>query len=243
MKVEILDYTKNAIELLIFCKGTRLGDATTIDDIIKWPYEKKMDNFSYMKDTIKSQFEFVDFTFLLSDVSRNFTHQLVRTRTNSYSQESFRAVSASEKSVYNLGINESYDDAVATAFACYDEQISQGIPMQIARGCLPTDTLTNIIVKTNLRTMYETALVRLCTRTAGEYQSIFKEMKRLIVEIYPEFDSLIEVACVQTGVCCFPRYTECPVQPYTVIIGQETKGGIKKIWEQTNHVADPSGAI
>jgi len=23
------------------------------------------------------------------------------------------------------------------------------------------------------------------------------------------------VACVNTGVCVFPRYTECPIQPYT----------------------------
>jgi len=242
MKVTLIDYQPDALELLIFTRGTRLKGVKRKQDIYDWPYERKMEELDKIKDTIKSSWEFVSYIFSIENVSRNFTHQLVRTRTQSYAQESLRAVDASESGVYNLGLNESYDDAVYTSLACYKEQIEQGVPIQDARGCLPTDILTNIIVKTDLRTLHDTALTRLCVRTSGEYQDVFKAMKAAVIYVHPWAEPFINVACVQTGICCFPRYTECPVQEYTVQITDTQKCVIKYAWEQTNHVADPSGA-
>lgn len=242
MKVTLIDYQPDALELLIFTRATRLKVVKSKQDIYKWTEQQKLDELAKIKGTIKSSWEFVTYIFSIEGVSRNFTHQLVRTRTQSYAQESLRAVDASENGVYNLGLNESYDDAVHTSLACYQEQIEQGVPIQDARGCLPTDILTNILVKTDLRTLHETALTRLCVRTAGEYQDVFKQMKAAVVDVHPWAESFINVACVQTGVCCFPRYIECPIQPYTAIIGQDQKDAIKKVWQHTNHVADPSGA-
>ena len=117
--------------------------------------------------------------------------------------------------------------------------INDGINIQDARGVLPTDILTNIIVGTNLRSLHETAKVRLCTRTAGEYQTVFKEMRRLIGEVHPWALDMINVACVDSGVCCFPRYTECPIQEYTVKITDYKKMAIKIAWEQTKHESNP----
>jgi len=241
MKVTLIDYQPDALELLIFTRGTRLKGVKSINDIRNWTEQQKLDELAKIKDTIKSSWEFATYIFSIEGVSRNFTHQLVRTRTQSYAQESLRAVDASESGVYNLGLNEAYDDAVYTSLACYKEQIGQGVPIQDARGCLPTDILTNILVKTDLRTLHDTALTRLCVRTAGEYQSIFKAMKAEVVKVHPWAEDFMNVACVQTGICCFPRYTECPVQPYTIKVQQDQKDAIKKVWRQTNHVADPSG--
>lgn len=240
MKVTLIDYQKNALDILIYTKDTRLKEGATLQDISNWSYEKKIKELEKIKDTIQSSWEFVTYILDIQNVSRNFTHQLVRTRTQSYAQESLRAVDASEKTVYNLGLNDAYDEAVKTSFECYKEQLEANVPMQDARGCLPGDILTNIIVKTDLRTLHNTALIRLCTRTAGEYQSIFKEIKSAVVSVHPWAESFINVACVQTGICCFPRYQECPVKPFTVHINQDTKDSIKSIWESTNHIADPS---
>jgi thymidylate synthase ThyX len=242
MKITLIDYQKNALDLLIFTRGTRLKGVKSINDISNWTEQQKLNELAKIKDTIKSSWEFVSYIFSIENVSRNFTHQLVRTRTQSYAQESLRAVDASESGVYNLGLNIDYDHAVCISLACYKEQIKQGVPIQDARGCLPTDILTNIVVKTDLRTLHDTALTRLCVRTAGEYQNVFKEIKNLVVGVHPWAEDFINVACVQTGICCFPRYTECPVQKYTVKVSNDRKSTIRNVWEKTNHVADPSGA-
>jgi len=239
MKVELLDYTKNALEMLIFCKGTRLAGNETIEDIIEWPDKKKIEHYSYMKDTIKSQFEFVHFTFLLTGVSRAFTHQLVRTRTQSYAEQSLRAVDVRNAPVYNFGLCDDYDNSVTNSIAAYENMVDSGIPIQDARGVLPIDITTNIIVGTNLRTLHDTAKVRLCTRTQGEYQMVFREMKKRVAEIYPIFDDFIAVECVSSGLCAFPRYTECPVQVATVKVTPHQKLAIESLWNITNHVANP----
>lgn len=240
MKVTLLEYNPVALELLVYTKNTRLNNSNSWSDfMINITEQELMKELAKIKDTIKSSWEFVTYVFEIQGVSRNFTHQLVRTRTQSYAQESHRAVDVRDAGVYNLGLNEAYDDAVATSLACYQEQVDQGVPIQDARGCLPGDILTNIIVKTDLRTLHDTALTRLCKRTAGEYQDVFKAIKAAIIKVHPWAESFINVACVQTGICAFPRYTECPIQQYTVKVQQDQKEAIKYFWEQTNHVADP----
>ena len=92
MKVDLISCTPDALELLIFTKESRLGNNVTLTDILNWPREKKVETLDYMLKTIKGSFEFVDYVFHIQDVSRAFTHQLVRTRTASFQQESMRAV-------------------------------------------------------------------------------------------------------------------------------------------------------
>ena len=85
MKVKLISYTQDALELLLLTKNTRLANdgLLTLDDIKGWSHDKKMQHIGYMRDTIQSSWEFVDYTFKISGVSRAFTHQLVRTRTAS----------------------------------------------------------------------------------------------------------------------------------------------------------------
>ena len=91
--------------------------------------------------------------------------------------------------------------------------MEDGVPAQDARGVLPTATLTSIVAKFNLRTLHEMAKVRLCTRTQGEYQEAFREMRRRVIEVHPWVAEhrFIEVACVSDGICAFPRFgrTQC----------------------------------
>jgi thymidylate synthase ThyX len=228
----------NALEILLLTKSTRLK-GVELEDVIRMPMQEKLHHFEYMKDTIKSSFEFCTYIFIIKDVSRNFTHQLVRTRTQSYAQESMRAVNKNDAEFYNYGLCDEYDNAVDFALENYNQMIETGINIQDARGVLPTDTLTDIMVRTDLRTIHETAKVRLCFRTAGEYQEVFKEMRRLIGEVHPWVLDMINVACVDSGICCFPRYTECPVQASTVKIDDFRKLAIKIAWENSSHVANP----
>jgi hypothetical protein len=107
-----------------------------------------------------------------------------------------------------FGPHEWFDKACEEGFRTYGELIRTGVPPQDARGVLPLATSVSIIAKFNLRTLSEMAKVRLCTRTQGEYQDVFREMRARVVEVHPWVDEhrFIEVHCVAQGTCAFPRY-------------------------------------
>ncbi len=247
MKVELIDHTRDALELLLYTKNTRLQGGSTMIDIWRWPEEKKLEHLAYMRDTIKSSWEFVNYTFEITGVTRAFTHQLVRTRNGRYAQESMRTVDVRDAEIKQPNLepplDRSFRDMSDVAMVHYQSLIDRGVPPQDARGILPTNVCTSIIAQFSLRTLHEMASVRLCTRTQGEYQDVFREMKRVVVEVHPWADDFINVACVNTGVCIFPRYTECPIQQYThnrqMGMHNEVKENVKSKWEGLRHEASP----
>ena len=55
MKVTLVNYTGDALELMIFSKSTRLQMSPDLyDEILKWPQEKKLEEAEYISNTIKS---------------------------------------------------------------------------------------------------------------------------------------------------------------------------------------------
>lgn len=241
MKVELISHTNNALELLLYTKNTRLQGGETLQDICEWPEEKKLDHFKYMLDTIQSSFEFVDYVFKISGVPRSFTHQLVRTRTGSYAQESQRTVDVRN---HEADIPAEAKDIIEVVTDLYGRFIDEGMQVQEAREMLPIGIHTSIIAKFNLRTIHDMALVRLCTRTAGVYQKVFREMKRLICEIHPWAEDFIQVSCAWNGVCAFPRYTECPIHKFSLNNSAKEEMNKAKIrcrnaLEDINYVANP----
>lgn len=249
MKVELIDYTHNALDLLLYTKNTRLKGEVTIDDIFNWEHEKKLEHLAYMRDTIKSSWEFVNYTFEISGVTRAFTHQLVRTRNGRYAQESQRTVDVRKHPVVKPVtaqrdelLGNAWNDFEFDAMANYEYLIEHGMPVQDARGILPTNVTTSIIAQFSLRTLHEMALVRLCTRTQGEYQNVFRAMKDAAIRVHPWAENFIQVNCVATGLCAFPRYTECPIQQYTYNADEGYKADkdvIKAEWEGQRHEAIP----
>lgn len=224
MRVELLSYTPDALNLLLRTKNTRLAAK---DDVATWSEEKKAEHLAYMRDTIRSSWEFVDYVFSIEGVTRAFTHQLVRTRTGSYAQEAMRVIDASgfetlmPPSVAGTadhqgeGAEDIWRDLMKLTDHAYQDLVALGIPRQDARGVLPTNVLTSIVAKFNLRSLSNMAELRLCTRTQGEYQDVFREMRRLVIEVHPWAEEFISVFCVAHAHCAFPRYgeAECPVYP------------------------------
>lgn len=209
MKVTLISHTPNALELLLGTKSARMRgqDPATMTD------EEKRDHWAYMLDTIKSPFEFVDYIFQIEGVSKNFTHQLVRTRTGAYQQETSRALDMGGQPVVmpeafkdNEVLMNLFHDAVADADAHYQQIIAAGGQLQDARSVVPSNMETKIQCKFNLRTMSDMAKNRLCARTQGEYQDAYRMMRELVLEQHPWADSLLQVACVATGQCAFPRW-------------------------------------
>lgn len=220
MQVTLKSYTPNALELLVGTKTTRMRGKSPSE----MTQDELYDHFQYMLDTIKSPFEFVDYIVHIEGVSKNFTHQLVRTRTGAYQQETSRALevkafdtvrpAAFEWPAIEGGAEDNpqrllasmWDDAMADADANYKSLIEAGAELQDARAALPSNMPTVIDAKFNLRTLSDMAKVRLCARTQGEYQHVFREIRRLILEIHPWAAPLLDPHCVATGTCAFPRW-------------------------------------
>lgn len=245
MKVTLLNVTANALDLLLRTKNTRLKFES---DPATWSEEMRQEHLAYMKDTIKSSWEFVDYVFEIEGVTRAFTHQLVRTRTGSYAQESQRTIDASNNGYLNpfpenSDLREDFDAAASIAFTDYTTMLRSGAAAQDARGILPTATLTSIVAKFNLRTLHEMAKVRLCTRTQGEYQDVFRAMRAAVIAEHPwvETYGFIEVACVASGTCAFPRFGKTSCQIYDPRMDQteviaDTR---RKFWSLEKQVAHP----
>lgn len=246
MKVTLLSHTPEAMNLLLKTKNTRLK---LDEEPSTWSEERKQEHLDYMRDTIHSSWEFVDYVFQIEGVTRAFTHQLVRTRTGSYAQESQRTVDVSGNDFLvpefaDLRHKELYEASMQRSLENYSYLLRAGVPAQDARGVLPTNLHTSIIAKFSLRTLHDMALVRLCTRTQGEYQQVFRAMKAEVIAVHPWAEPFIRVACAQSGICAFPRYTACPIQKYTYN-GAQPKAHhvllkeIQRVAEGLSHEATP----
>jgi len=237
-RVELINVTQNALELLILTKSGRLATGTTFQKIMKWSYGKKMEHLGYMMDTIKSSFEFVDYVFEIKDVSRAFTHQVVRTRTASFQQQAMRVVDARNFSYLKSTDHPSYNKAFEISLEEYGKMLDDGVPVQDARGVLGTGIHTAIFVKGNLRTLSNMAELRLCKRAEGEYQSVFKKMVDQVLEFHPWAEPLLKVHCIKYGICAFPRYDKCPVQKFC-LKPETVRPVIEDAWIKNQHVANP----
>lgn len=193
MKVKLISYTDDAVNLLLFTKNTRLmNDDNAYKTISEWPWDKKQEELDYMLNTIRSSWEFIDYTFDVRDVTRGFTHQFVRTRQGSFAQQSQRTVDMTgfdyytpDRIRYNPVAQNLYDSCMDAINSFYQDLREHGVAAEDARGVLPTNIHTNIVAKFNLRTLSEMAKSRLSPRAQGEYQEVFKLMVEEVVKVHP----------------------------------------------------------
>jgi len=199
MKVTLISYTKDAAELLIFTKSTRLTlSPGLLEDIRAWPEERKLKELEYMSCTIPSSWEFCDYVFMVEGVSRAYTHQQVRTRAASYAQQTMRVLNVgafdyvyTQKNTESAFAMHRIDACLAEIKRCYDELVESGQPVEDARGILTTNIATNIICKFNLRTFVDLAKSRTGGRTQSEYQSIINAMCDEVLKVHPWADKFL----------------------------------------------------
>lgn len=201
MEVKLIDYTgagaadpaRHAANLLVFTKQTRLEmKPGLLDDIAAWPQERINEELRYMANTIPSSWEFVSYVFLINGVTRGFTHQFVRTRTGSYAQQTMRVLNVNgwdygtgptiQDDVFRL---HEYDHCMSRIAKTYNDLIAMGAKIEDARGVLPTNILTNIVAKFDLRTLADTMRKRASTRTQGEYRDVMDAMKAEVLRVHP----------------------------------------------------------
>lgn len=201
-RVMLIDYTgaghpnkQRAIDLLIFAKSTRLEmNPRLMADIISRDYDEKLKEVEAIANTIPSSWEFIDYTWLITGVTRAFTHQLVRTRHASFAQQTMRVLNVSAGPGWDYAMGPSianplqkniYRDAMDHDAKCYKALIQSGAAIEDARGVLPTNILTNILMKCNLRTLVELVRKRSGPRVQGEYREVKDKLLETVKEVHP----------------------------------------------------------
>lgn len=157
-----------------------------------------------------SPIEHASFTFAIEGISRACSHQLVRHRIASYSQQSQRYVSEvsssqsqDEEAVFDYILPPSiaqdevaskvFSDFMKEAQRVYDLLIKRlnerGITgesaNQDARFVLPNATETKIIVTMNARELLHFFRQRCCNRAQWEIRAMAEEMLRLVKAVSP----------------------------------------------------------
>jgi flavin-dependent thymidylate synthase len=208
VEVKLIDYTgagsadpaRHAANVLVFTKSTRLNMvAGLMEEIAAKPWSEIKTELEYMANTIPSSWEMVDYHFLINGVTRAFTHQFVRTRTGSYAQQTMRVLDV-----------DGWDHLVGPSIACsrdresryreamgivadeYNWQVKNGAKIEDARGILPTNILTNICAKFNLRTLSDTMRKRASSRTQGEYRDVMNAMRAEVLRVHPWAEMFLE---------------------------------------------------
>jgi len=156
-----------------------------------------------------SVIEHASFTFSIEDVSRGMTHQLVRHRIASYSQQSQRYVAYDtlEKYVTPPSIvcssqaKKTFDDALENISEAYRKLLKMGIPKEDARFILPNAAKTNIVVTMNARELRHFFNLRCCARAQWEIREVAVEMLKQAKKAAPALFENCGPTCVELGYC------------------------------------------
>lgn len=187
------DPARHAANLLVFTKSTRLEmQPDLMERIALWPEKEIEEELEYMANTIPSSWEFVQYAFLITGVTRGFTHQFVRTRTGSFAQQTMRVLDV-EGWDYGTGptiadnsdLKIRYDAAMEVIDGAYRTLIDNGAAIEDARGVLPTNIHTNIVARFDLRTLSDLFRKRASSRTQGEYRTVIDAMKAEVLRVHP----------------------------------------------------------
>ena len=139
-----------------------------------------------------SVIEHAVFTFSVEGVSRALTHQLVRHRLASFSQQSQRYVSMKEPTYVvphtvesDPEASELFERTMDAIWEAYSRLEEMGIPAEDARYLLPNGCTTNITITMNARELLHFFELRCCNRAQWEIRELADEMLRQCREVSP----------------------------------------------------------
>jgi thymidylate synthase (FAD) len=209
LKVILLNHTPNP-DQLVAAAARLCYSPVGADQLLEKMTEKQV--FTLVDDLLamghESPIEHVSFTFAIEGVSRALSHQLVRHRIASFSQQSQRYVKE-DAFDYIIPPSIAQDAEAKAAFVSLMEQIqstynqlsSKGIPSEDARYVLPNACETKIVVTMNARSLYNFLTVRLCTRAQWEIRKMAELIRAELIKVSPLLFELTGPICEREGYC------------------------------------------
>ena len=173
-----------------------------------------------------STFEHVSFTFGIDGLSRVASHQLVRHRVASFSQQSQRYVKMNydpEAVIIPPSIQNNpealkiFNDAVKQSQEAYKNLIDLGIAKEDARFILPHGHSTRLVLTMNARELHHFFSLRLCRRAQWEIHELARKMLILCREKAPVLFEKAGPSCI-FGKCSEARSCGNPYKDMEALI-------------------------
>lgn len=208
MKVKLINFTPQP-EKTIAAAARLCYSPIGAEDILEDFTEDKVEKFlnHLVELGHQSPIEHATFTFAIEGVSRALTHQLVRHRIASYSQQSQRYVSENQFS-YIIPPSIQKDSKALALFKekmnqiqeTYNE-LAQIVPNEDARYILPNACETKIVCTFNTRSLYNFFQHRCCNRAQWEIRKLANKMLIEVKKVAPILFAKAGPSCVTKGYC------------------------------------------
>ncbi len=209
MRVKLLSFTPNP-DLTVYLAARVCYSRVSVDQLEEEASPEKVRSLinRVVSSGHHSVLEHASFTFAVEGISRVTSHQLVRHRIASYSQQSLRWVSAEGIDVVippsirevpeALGI---FNDIVSKSKEAYKKLIGLGIPKEDARFIIPHGVSTRMIFTMNARELHHFFRLRLCTRAQWEIRELAKMVLMEVRKVAPIIFEKAGPPCITEGRC------------------------------------------
>jgi len=219
LNIKLLETSENPISLIYVACRQCYSDKFAGDIFSEGKISlKKQEDFvkSVVASGHESPLEHVKFTFAIEGVSRALTHQLVRHRLASYSQQSQRYVKEKDFSYIippsiknNPKALAEFSKLMTEIQASYDKlskYLSEGgkegqSANQDVRFVLPQAAETKIVVTMNSRELLHFFKHRCCSRAQWEIRALANAMLKICKEKLPAVFSNGGAKCEDLGYC------------------------------------------
>ncbi len=204
MKVKLIAYTPQA-DLMAAIAAKLTHSKSNVDGLFKENEEELKKILRIVIDMgHTSVVEHAYFTFAIEGVSRALTHQLVRHRIASYSQQSQRYVKQEKEYVIPPSIKgelrKKYEEMIEKIWELYDE-LKKEVPIEDARYILPNATCSKIIVSMNARSLLNFFELRCCLHAQWEIRKLAWKMLKLVRQVAPVIFEKAGPPCKTKNIC------------------------------------------
>ena len=200
MKIKILAHTPNP-ERVIALAGKLCYSQVGIDELNDKISDEQVEKFITKLSDMghMSPFEHASFTFAIEGISRNCSHQIVRHRLASFSQQSQRYVRMKGEYVvppyvyWHEELLLEFNHALENADKAYNKLVeglmrygrTEKEAIEDARYILPSACTTKMEVTMNVRELLHFFKQRCCKRAQWEIREVAKEMLKQCREVSP----------------------------------------------------------
>lgn len=209
MRIELLACTPDPDALCAFaahiCYSTAPFDTAKVSGILR----------TVRSNGHLSVIEHAVFTFLVEGLSRAASHQLVRHRLASYSQQSLRFTKA--KATFVSPPGQDFSSFYAQAYSEYQHLLADGVAEEDARYVLPQGIASRLVVTMNARELRHFFELRCCLRAQFEIRALAWLMLAKVKTVAPLLFENAGPVCLQG--------LECPEHTFMCHLKNRQKGG------------------
>lgn len=193
MKVKLIAYTPEPEKVCGAAASVSVSEGTYSEIYEKKEKEKILKTLEHVVGYgHNSVLEHASFTFSIEGISRACSHQLVRHRLASYTQQSQRYVRFKELAYVTPPAIEKdpekkklYDKVMKETAQAYDELLKAEIKPEDARYIYPNAAKTNLVVSMNARELLHFFEMRCCENAQWEIRELADAMLIEVKKVAP----------------------------------------------------------